>query len=161
MSSALVDENEVRVAAGITLALATYAFCCAYFAHDYTPLRVVTGVFFLEFAVRATLGLRYSPVGQLARLFRFGREADLVSFRPKRFAWTMGLAMSAAMTVITNSGVHGWLPRSVCLVCMTLMWLEAVCGMCLGCQIHRLLVQRGLIARDPQLICAGGVCEVR
>jgi hypothetical protein len=111
--------------------------------------------------MRVALGLRFSPVGQLARLLRFGREADLVCFRPKRFAWTLGLAMAVAMMVITNSGIHGWLPRSLCLVCLALMWLESACGMCLGCQLDKLLVARGLIASDPDLICAGGVCELR
>jgi hypothetical protein len=161
MTHALVDENEVRIAAGLTLAIGAYAFCSSYFQHDYVPLRVVSTVFLFEFAMRVALGLHLSPVGQLARLLRFGREGDLVSFRPKRFAWTLGMGMAFAMMLITNSGVHGWLPRTLCLICLALMWLESACGMCLGCQIHRLLVTRGLIAPDPELVCAGGACELR
>jgi hypothetical protein len=161
MKHALVDEHEVRIAAGLTLALGAYAFCTAHFQQDYLPLQVVSTFCVFEFSMRVALGLRFSPVGQLARLLRFGREADLVSSGPKRFAWTLGLAMASAMMVITNSGIRGWLPRTLCLVCLILMWLESACGVCLGCEIHRQLVKRGLATRDPDLVCAGGVCELR
>ena len=59
-----------------------------------------------------------------------------MSAKPKRFAWTLGLVMSFAMMVITNSDIHGALPRTICLICLVLMWLESVLGLCLGCEIH-------------------------
>jgi hypothetical protein len=69
--------------------------------------------------------------------------------------------MSFAMMVITNSGVRGWLPRSICLVCLTLMWLESVLGVCLGCKLHALLVRRGVTERDPAFeVCAHGECAL-
>jgi len=39
---------------------------------------------------------------------------DWVSEKPKRFAWTLGLGMTFAMTIITNSGIRGMLPRTIC-----------------------------------------------
>ena len=59
--------------------------------------------------------------------------------------------MSGAMTIITNYGIRGWLPRSICLICLTLMWLESVLGLCLGCEIHGLLVRRGWVRQDAGL----------
>jgi hypothetical protein len=159
MAREWVDENEVRIAAGLTLSVGAVAFCYAYFDRNYLPLQVVTTFFAIEFALRVALGLRYSPVGQLSRLLTFGREPDLVSFGQKRFAWSLGLGMSASMMIITNSGIRGYLPRTVCLICLTLMWLESACGMCLGCQIHRQLVRRGWAKSDGH-VCAGGVCEL-
>ena len=48
----------------------------------------------------------------------------------------------------------------MCLICLTLMWMESALGLCLGCKIYALLVRRGLLARDPGFeICAGGECE--
>jgi hypothetical protein len=86
---------------------------------------------------------------------------DWVSAKPKRFAWTLGLAMAGAMTVITNTGIRGWLPRSICLVCLTLMWLESALGLCLGCEIHGQLVRRGCAHKDEAFeICAHGGCAV-
>jgi hypothetical protein len=44
---------------------------------------------------------------------------------------------------------------------MTLMWMEASLGLCLGCKIHALLVRRGRTTKDPEFeICAHGVCEI-
>ena len=119
---------------------------------------MVTTFFAIEFAVRVTLGLRFSPVGQAARPLTFGRAPDLVSFGPKRFAWSLGLAMSASTAIITNSGIRGHRRRTIRLIRLTLMWLEAACGVCLGCQIHRLLVKRGRAVVRPR--SRGGVCSL-
>src|SRR5207247_2587550 len=107
----------------------------------------VSAFFTLEFALRLTLGLRRSPVGLLARPLTRRHVPEWVSVRPKRFAWTLGLAMASAMAIITNSGIRGWLPRSICLLCLALMWLESAAGLCLGCEIHHLRVRRGLARR--------------
>jgi hypothetical protein len=82
-----------------------------------------------------------------------------VSAKPKRFAWSLGLGMAFAMTVITNSGIRGYLPRTICLICLTLMWLESALGFCLGCKIYGLLVRRGWTRGDPEYeVCADGSC---
>ena len=96
-----------------------------------------------------TVGIRYSPIGLVARAITFGRPPEWVSAKPKRFAWTLGLGMTFAMTVITNSGIRGYLPRTICLICLTLMWMESALGLCLGCKIHGLLVRRGWAGDDP------------
>jgi Domain of unknown function (DUF4395) len=153
------DEHQVRAAAGLTMALGAVAFAYAYFAKEYLPIQAVTAFFFVEFALRVGLGLKYSPIGQIARLLTRHQAPLWVSAKPKRFAWSLGLVMSLAMTLITNSHIRGALPLSICLLCLTLMWLEAVLGLCLGCEIHGALVRRGWIARDEAYeICASGAC---
>lgn len=158
--AAVVDERRARAAAGLTLALGAIAFAYAYFDRQYVPLQAVSAFFFVEFLARVTAGLRRSPVGLVAGLLTRRGRPEWVSAKPKRFAWTLGLALSGAMAVITNSGIRGWLPRSVCLACLTLMWLESVLGLCLGCEIHALLVRRGWRRPDDDVeICAGGACD--
>jgi len=157
---AMVNEHQVRAAAGLTMVAGAVAFSFAYFQKVYWPLQAVSVLFAAEFALRVTAGLAWSPVGAVAGLLTARRVPDWVSARPKRFAWTLGLAMSGAMAIITNSGIRGWLPRSICLVCLTLMWLESVLGLCLGCEIHRLLVRRGWARSDPAVTCAYGACEI-
>jgi len=153
------DERQVRAAAGITMVLGAVAFVYAYFAKLYLPIRSVTMFFFVDFTLRVVFGLGQSPVGRLARLLTAGMPREWVSARPKRFAWTLGLIMSLAMTVITNVRITGRLPMSICLLCLSLMWLEAVLGVCLGCQVHRLLVRRGWARPDPQVeVCSDGAC---
>lgn len=162
IKAGVFDENQVRAAAGITLVLGAVAFVYAYFAKLYLPIQLVTTLFFIEFALRVGLGLRYSPVGQLARLLTWRQPPHWVSAKPKRFAWSLGLVMSLAMMIITNSHIRGALPLSICLLCMTLMWLEAVLGLCLGCEIYALMVRRGWVARDDAFeICSRGACAPR
>ena len=156
----VVDERQVRAAAGLTLVIGAVAFSYAYFARQYVPLQVVASLFFLEFLIRVTAGIRYSPIGVIARPMTLGQPPEWVSAKPKRFAWTLGLAMALAMTVITNSGIRGYLPRTICLICLTLMWMESALGLCLGCKIYGLLVRRGWTTTDPEIeVCADGACE--
>jgi Domain of unknown function (DUF4395) len=156
-----VDEQHARVAAGITMALGAVAFVYANFDKRFLPIRAVSTFFAIDFLLRVTAGLERSPAGIAARWLTRRQPPQWVSAKPKRFAWTLGLAMSTAMAVITNRGIHGWLPRSICLICLTLMWLEAVLGLCLGCEIYRLMVQRRWRTTDDAYeICANNACDI-
>jgi hypothetical protein len=159
VTAGVFDEHQVRAAAGLTLVAGAVAFVYAYIGKQYLPIKAVTSLFFIEFALRVGIGLRYSPFGQVARWLTRRQTPLWVSAQPKRFAWTLGLVMSLAMTVITNANIRGTLPLTICMLCMTLMWLEAVLGLCLGCEIHGFLVRRGWVTRDAAYeICASGAC---
>lgn len=159
--AAMFDENQVRAAAGVTMVLGAVAFGYAYFEAQYILLQAVSTLFFVEFFARLTFGLRYSPIGVIARVMTLRQAPDWVSAKPKRFAWTLGLGMAFSMMVITNSGIRGTLPRTICLICLTLMWMESVLGLCLGCKIHALLVRRGWAGKDAEFeVCANGECQV-
>ena len=161
LHAAVFNEHEVRAAAGLTMLLGAVAFVYAYFAKLYVPIQVVTTFFFFEFLIRVTVGLKYSPIGFVARALIKRQPPDWVSAKPKRFAWSLGLVLSFSMMVITNSGIRGTLPRTICAICLTLMWMESVLGLCLGCKIHALLVRRGLATKDPAFeICAHGECKL-
>jgi hypothetical protein len=158
----VVDERVVRAAAGITLVIGAVAFSYAYFAKQYAPLQAAASLFCLEFLLRVTVGIRRSPVGLLARAMTLGQPPEWVSAKPKRFAWTLGLVMATAMTIITNSGIRGYLPRTICLICLTLMWMESALGLCLGCRIYGALARRGRMPHDPEIeVCADGACRSR
>lgn len=159
--SAVFNENEVRAAAGLTMALGAVAFVYANFEKQFLPIQIVSTVLFVEFAIRVTVGLKYSPMGIIAHWLMRRVEPQWVSAKPKRFAWTLGLVMSLAMTIITNADIHGMLPRTICLICLALMWMESVLGLCLGCEIHGQLVRRGWASDDEAFeVCARGACDV-
>lgn len=161
LRAGVFNEHEVRAAAGLTMALGTTAFVFAYFAQAYVPIQVVTTVFFIEFLVRVLFGFQYSPVRFATRWMTSRRAPEWASAKPKRFAWTMGLVLAFAMMVITNAGIRGALPLTICLVCIALMWMESVLGICVGCEIHGLLVRRGWVQKDPAYeVCAHGACGI-
>lgn len=161
LRAGVFNENEVRAAAGITLVLGAVAFSLALFEQQYVPLQVVSAFFLVEFLVRTTRGIRYSPIGIVARWMTRSQPPEWVSAKPKLFAWRLGVAMAFSMTVITNTGIRGVLPGTLCAICMALMWMEASLGLCLGCKVHALLLRHGWKDADPEVeICAHGVCEL-
>ena len=161
LHSAAVNEHQARAAAGITMALGAVAFVYANFDKLFWPIRAVSAFFVVDFLVRVTAGLERSPSGLVAGSMTRRQAPQWVSAKPKRFAWTLGLAMALAMTVITNSRIHGRLPRTICLICLTLMWMEAVLGLCLGCEIYGVMVRHGWRALDEAFeICANGACDL-
>ncbi len=161
LHAAVVDEQQARAAAGLTLALGAVAFVYANFDKLFWPIRTVSAFFFADFFLRVTLGLERSPTGVVSRWLTRRQPPQWVSAKPKRFAWTLGLGMALAMTVVTNEGIHGPLPRTICLICLSLMWLEAVLGLCLGCELYGVMVRRGWRATDDAFeVCAGGACDL-
>lgn len=83
-----------------------------------------------------------------------------VSAKLKRFAWTVGLAMSGAMAGVTNSGIAAGSRAATCLICRTLMWMESALGLCLGCEIHGLLVRRAGDEHASFEVCTHGARAV-
>lgn len=161
LRAAVVDEHRARAAAGITMLLGTLALVYSYFDKLFWPIRLVSASFFVDFAFRVTLGLERSPVGVVAGWLTRWQPPQWVSAKPKRFAWSLGLAMALVMAVMTNSGVRGPIPRSICMFCIALMWLEAVLGLCLGCEIYGFMVRRGWRPPDDAYeLCASGACEL-
>jgi hypothetical protein len=161
LHAAAVNEHQARAAAGVTMALGAVAFVYANFDKLFWPIRTVSAFFFIDFLIRVTVGLERSPSGLVAGWMTRRQAQQWVSAKPKRFAWTLGLVMALAMAVITNSGIHGPLPRTICLICLTLMWMEAVLGLCLGCEIYGVMVRRGWRAADDAFeICANGACDL-
>ena len=161
LEAGVFNEVEVRIAAGITMAMGAIVFAFANWEKVFAPIQIVTTFFFIEFLIRVTAGIHRSPVGIVSRWLTRGQPAQWVSAKPKRFAWTMGMVLSFAMMVITNSEIRGALPRTICLFCLALMWLESVLGICIGCEIHGFMVRRGWTTKDEAYeICAGGACEI-
>jgi len=159
LRAASLDEHRARAAAGLTMALGAVAFVYANFDKLFWPIRTVSAFLFVDFLLRATLGLERSPTGVVAGWLTRRQPPQWVSAKPKRFAWTLGSAMALAMTIVSNSGIHGVLPRTICLVCLMLMWLEAVLGLCLGCELYGLMARRGWRAPDDAFeVCTNGAC---
>jgi hypothetical protein len=52
------------------------------------------------------------------------------------------------------------LPRTMCLTCLTLMWMESALGLCVGRKIHGLMVRRGWTTKGHAFeLCAEGACD--
>lgn len=157
----VMNERAVRATAGLMLIVATLAFSQAFFLKNFLPLKIITPILFLDFTIRVLTGpTRFSPFGALGAFLVRNQKPEWVGATQKRFAWSIGIAVALLMTVITNMNITGTLPLSFCVMCMSLMWMEAALGVCVGCAIYKWLVHRGLM-KAPQFApaCAGGVCD--
>jgi hypothetical protein len=91
------------------------------------------------FAVASLGGLRWSPYGNLFRLFK--RRLDLgpppatEPEGPPRFAQTMGLLFSAGGLAAILLGVEG-LGWVLVLIVVALSGLLAATGLCVGCEMY-------------------------
>ena len=156
----VVNERAVRAAAGLTLFAAVVAFSMAFFLKNFLLLKIVTPLLFVDFTLRVFTGMtRFSPFGILGTLLVRNQRPEWAGATQKRFAWSIGIAVALFMTVITNLNITGALPLSFCVMCMSLMWMEAALGVCVGCVIYKWLVGRGVMKTTKYApVCAGGVC---
>ena len=157
----VVNERAVRATAGLTLIAAAVAFASAFLLQEYTPIKVITTLFFFDFSVRMFTGLTpLSPFGVLGTLLVINQKPEYVGAVQKRFAWGIGVALSFTMMLVTNNDITGAIPFSFCIACLVFMWLECALGFCVGCWIYKFFNNSSV--RDPDAItpaCPGGVCD--
>jgi hypothetical protein len=125
-------------------------------------LTVATGWFWLTiplaygFWARVLTGPTLSPLGQLATRVvapRLGAP-QTVPGPPKRFAQAMGVVMSTTALVLALPLGLQTAAAVVLLVLAAAASLEAFAGVCLGCEIFRVLMRAGLVPETVCLDCA-------
>ncbi len=158
----VVNERAVRATAGLTFVAAGTAFFLAFFLGNYTPLKMVTLLATTDFALRLLTGMTpLSPLGLMGTWLVRRQRPEWVGAAQKRFAWTLGLIMSGIVAFLVNTGRTGTLSASLCIICLTLMWMETALGLCIGCKLYRWLTHSGVI-RQPEVqpACPGGLCAI-
>ena len=157
----VMNERAVRASAGLMLIAATVAFSLAFFVQYYLPIKIITIVFSYEFAARLLTGLSpLSLFGVLGSFLVRKQEPEWSGAIQKRFAWSLGLVMALSMSIITNLDIRGALPMTVCIICMSLMWMESALGICVGCKIYSWLVKSRMVkAPEHAPACAGDACK--
>lgn len=152
----VMNEHEIRAAAGI-LFFATYtSFLMILFNSYFLPFKYVVSIFLVDFIIRVFINPRFSPTLILARLIVKNQTPEYVGAAQKRFAWVIGVILSAAMfyyfmIINATSSITGF----ICLICMVFLFFEAAFGICLGCMFYPLFF------RKKAQYCPGDVCEVK
>lgn len=72
----------------------------------------------------------------------------LVFFHPEKFAAALNFATQHPLLPTTEQYMPRWLPLLMVWLCLGFMWMEAVLGFCLGCQVHALLVKVGVFEEE-------------
>lgn len=152
----VLNEREVRAAAGI-LFLLTYSALLAIIFKGYFPFIkfVITG-FLTDFIIRVFINPKYAPTLILGRVIVKNQTPEYVGAAQKKFAWAIGFVLAATMfvlMVIVNS--YSPITGIVCLICLIFLFFESVFGICLGCKFYHLFF------KDKVQYCPGEVCELK
>lgn len=151
----VVNEREVRAAAGIFFFFAMLAFTKAFYMGDFGMTRILSVAFFIDFFIRVIINPRFSPSLIIGRWLVSGQTPEYVGAPQKRFAWTLGLLLSGAMALMVIVwDVRGPANMLVCVTCLTLLFAESALGICIGCKLYN------LVPGNRATMCPGGVCEV-
>ncbi len=130
--------------------------------YDYTFQSWILVYAFLEMiSTMFVATTRFSPTVLVSSFLASNKPAVWKPLVPKRFAWSIGASFivicwiyfnpevfaggvntlfSAGLST-TENYMSGLIPVILVWVCLAFMWMEAILGFCVGCQIHALLVK--------------------
>jgi hypothetical protein len=152
----VLNEREVRGAAGIMFFFAMIAFMTAWFKGDFTPTKLIIVAFFIDFFMRVLINPRFAPVLIVARWMVNNQTAEYVGAPQKRFAWTIGLGLATLMMyLVVMNDVRGPVNMIICMICLVLLFFESAFGICIGCKLYN------LFNKEKAQLCPGNVCVVK
>jgi len=150
----VLNEREIRASAGI-LFLATYtSLMFILFDGNFIPIKYVITIFLADLLIRVLINPRFSPSLIIGRLMVRKQTPEYVGAPQKRFAWSIGIVLSATMFyffLIENA--YSPITGSICLVCLLFLFFEAAFGICLGCLAYPLFF------RNKVQHCPGEICD--
>ena len=152
----VMNEREIRAAAGI-LFLATYtSLMFILFKANFVPIKYVITLFLTDFIIRVFINPKFSPTLIIGRLIVRNQTPEYVGAAQKKFAWIIGVVLSAVMFVFLII-VNAYSPITgiTCLICLIFLFFESVFGICLGCKFYPLFF------KDKVQYCPGEVCDVK
>src|SRR4030095_3106819 len=149
----VLNEREIRAAAGI-LCLATFiSLMLVLFKNNFLPIKYVITAFLADFIIRVFVNPKFSPTLILGRLIVNNQAPEYVGAQQKKFAWRIGVALSAIMfifMVVINS--YSPITGAICLICLMFLFFESAFGICLGCKFYPLFF------KEKARRCPGEVC---
>lgn len=152
----VLNEREIRAAAGI-LFLATFiSLMFILFKNNFLPIKYVISFFLADFLVRVFVNPRFSPTLIIGRLIVGKQVPEYVGAAQKKFAWVIGVALSATMfifMVVINS--YSPITGIICLICLLFLFFESAFGICLGCKFYPLFF------KEKAEHCPGEICAIK
>jgi hypothetical protein len=152
----VLNEREIRASAGMLYLAMSLSYALIIFKGNFLLIKYVITIFLADMAIRVLVNPAFSPSLIIGRWIVRNQTPEYVGARQKRFAWTIGMVLSATMFALlvvanTTSPITG----IACLMCLTFLFFEAAFGICLGCKFYPLFF------KDKAQYCAGDVCEAK
>jgi Domain of unknown function (DUF4395) len=152
----VLNEREIRAAAGIMFLATFTSWLVILFTENFVPIKYVITLFLVDFLIRVFISPRYSPSLIIGRLIVRNQTPEYVGAAQKKFAWIIGLVISATMFyffILINT--YHIITSIFCLICLIFLFFESAFGICLGCKFYPLFF------KNKVQYCPGEVCDVK
>jgi len=152
----VLNEREIRASAGILFLATFFSLMLIILKNNFLPIKYVITLFLIDFIIRVFINPKFSPTLIIGRLIVRNQVPEYVGAQQKKFAWTIGVALSATMfifMVVVNS--YSPITGITCLICLVFLFFESAFGICLGCKFY------SLFHKEKAQYCPGEVCDVK
>lgn len=152
----VLNEREVRAAAGILFVLLFISVMLALLKADFLMIKYSITIFLLDIIIRVFVNPKFAPTLIIGRLIVRKQNPEYVGALQKKFAWSFGAFLSGIAFVLmvilnTFSPVTGL----ICMICLLFLLFESAFGICLGCIIYK------IVYRKNAEYCPGETCDVK
>jgi len=161
----VLNERQVRASSGIMFLFGLVASINGLILKNYAVIPYITGFLLLSFVIAVFINPKYSPTMMLGYLFVFKQTPLFIGAVQKRFAWSLGMALSAAIFTLSlfllTDATYFEPLCMLCIICLVLLYLETAFGICIGCKLYFLSIKVKLLkepAERPN--CMGDACKV-
>jgi len=160
-----LDERQMRGSAGIMLLLGIIAFINAFILQQYQAVQYISGFLMVNFIIGIFINPKFSPTMFISYVFVRKQSKLPIGAIQKRFAWSLGLALSVAIFILSFyllKDVSYFEPVCMlCLICLFLLYLETAFGICVGCKLYYVAIWAKILKEPEQKPnCMGDSCSV-
>ncbi len=152
----VLNEREIRAAAGIMFLAIMISLILIIVNEDFLLVKYVISIFLTDFIIRVFINPRFAPSLIIGRLIVRNQVPEYVGAQQKKFAWIIGVVLSAIMFVsLVVINAYGPITGIGCLLCLIFLFFETAFGICLGCKVYSLLY------KNKTQYCPGEVCDAK
>ncbi len=151
----VLNEREIRATAGILFLLMFISIMIVIFEDHYLMLKYAIVIFLTDFVIRVFVNPKFSPTLIIGRLIVKNQVPEYVGAQQKKFAWIIGVILSASMFVlIVVLSLDNPITTLLCYVCIIFLFFETAFGICIGCKIY------SKVYKEKAQYCTGEVCDL-
>ena len=161
----VLDERRMRASAGVMFLFGLIASINGFILQRFAVIPYIAGFLVLNFVIGIFINPKFSPSVLIGRLFVYKQSLLPIGAIQKKFAWSLGLALSTSifvLSILTLKDASYFEPVCMlCIICLVLLYLETAFGICVGCKLYFLAVRFKLLPKPIEKPnCMGDSCEV-
>ena len=151
-STPVLNEREIRAAAGILFLLLFASLMQVLFRQNYLPVKYTITLFLTDLLLRVGVSPRFSPFLVIAAFIVRKQAPEYVGAAQKKFAWKIGTLLVGLVFIhLVLLNAYSNLASITCFICLSFLFFESAFGICIGCILYTWLNKR------PRY-CAGNTC---